>query len=113
MYDSMLTTVDNPFNPFKQFDDWFRFDEDRGYHTCSYLARVGKIGADLDDVLIDEVIESAIDEICEYNLLGIYKKVTEEDYKNNKWIPKQIRIDEKDIETDKNDTETDGEATSE
>ena len=27
----MLTTVDNPFDPFEQFTSWFMFDEEKGY----------------------------------------------------------------------------------
>ena len=36
----MLTTVDNPYNPFTQWDAWFRFDRDQGYNSCGYLARI-------------------------------------------------------------------------
>ena len=38
----MLTTVDNPFDPFEQFTSWFMFDEEKGYHTCSYLGRIAR-----------------------------------------------------------------------
>ena len=36
----MLTTIDNPYDPFSQFDDWLAFDEGKGYFTCEYLARM-------------------------------------------------------------------------
>lgn len=36
----MLTTVDNPFDPFTQWDEWLRYDRDQGYYTNEYLARV-------------------------------------------------------------------------
>ena len=26
-----LTTIDNPYNPFTQFDDWFMFDIEHNY----------------------------------------------------------------------------------
>ena len=29
----MLTTIDNPFNPFTNFDDWYAFDTSKGYNT--------------------------------------------------------------------------------
>ena len=44
-----LTTIDNPFDPFTQFDDWFRFDEAKGYHSCSYLGRIAKVSYGLSD----------------------------------------------------------------
>ena len=78
MVDVMLTTIDNPFNPFDQFDDWRRFDEDMGYHTCSYLARIANVSPDLSDQDQQIEIERAIDEIVRLNLLGLYKKVYKE-----------------------------------
>ena len=31
---SLLTTVDNPFNPHTNFDEWYAFDLRMGYDTC-------------------------------------------------------------------------------
>ena len=73
---SMLTTLDNPFDPFTMFDDWRSFDEDKGYHTCSYLARIAKVSNELSEEDESIAIESAIDEIMSMNVLGIYKKVS-------------------------------------
>jgi hypothetical protein len=75
MPQSMLTTIDNPFNTFTQYDEWYRFDEDMGYHTCGYLARITKTSNELSQEDEDLAIESAIDEIVRLNVLGIYKKV--------------------------------------
>ena len=70
-----LTTIDNPFNPHTQGDDWLRYDQDHGYYTLSYLARIAKTSNELSssDYLVE--VENAIDEICELNLLGIYTKL--------------------------------------
>lgn len=70
-----LTTTDNPFNPHTQWDDWLRYDEDHGYYTLSYLARIAKTSNELSssDYLVE--VENAIDEICDLNLLGIYTKL--------------------------------------
>lgn len=73
----MLTTTDNPFNPFTDFDEWYAFDERAGYHTCSYLARVTRSSDALSEADQDLAYERAIDDIVELNVLGIYKKVAE------------------------------------
>jgi hypothetical protein len=73
---SMLTTIDNPFDPFKQFDEWFTFDVSKGYHTCAYLARIAKTSDELSEQDEALAIESAIDEIVDMNILGLYKKVS-------------------------------------
>jgi hypothetical protein len=71
----MLTTVDNPYNPFTQFDEWFQFDEAAGYNTTQYLARLTYSSPDLSEADQSVAIENAIDDIVEQNVLGIYRKV--------------------------------------
>lgn len=71
----MLTTVDNPWDPFTQFDEWFQFDEASGYFTTQYLARLTYSSLDLSDADQSEAIEAAIEEIVSLNPLGIYRKV--------------------------------------
>lgn len=72
----MLTTEDNPFDPFDQFDDWYAFDERHGYHTCAYLDRISKSSSDLSPKDQIEATNEAINEIVKMNILGIYKKVS-------------------------------------
>ena len=75
----MLTTVDNPFDPFDDYDNWRNYDEDSHYpHTNSYLARIVNLTDDMSQKEEDEEIERAIDEIIEFNPLGIYVKVKKE-----------------------------------
>lgn len=76
MIEVMLTTIDNPFDPFTDWDNWFQFDESKGYNTCGYLARIVKSSDDLTELEESEALNDAIDEIIEFNPLGIYKKVT-------------------------------------
>lgn len=71
----MLTTTDNPFDPFTQFDEWNAFDEAKGYFTCSYLGRVAYTSSDLSDLDQAMAVEEAMNEIISNNPLGIYKKV--------------------------------------
>lgn len=74
----MLTTFDNPYNPFDDFTSWFMFDIEKGYNTCSYLGRIVNLSDDLCQKEVDEEVERAIDEIIFYDFRNIYKKV----YKN-------------------------------
>lgn len=81
MDEVMLTTIDNPYNPFTQFDEWFAFDESKGYYTCEYLARIARSSDELSPEDEALAINAAIDEIIELNVLGIYKKVSRKDFK--------------------------------
>lgn len=72
----MLTTIDNPFDPFEQFTSWLLFDEEKGYHSCSYLGRIARTSDQLSDEENDLEVERAIDEIVRYDFRNIYKKVT-------------------------------------
>lgn len=71
----MLTTVDNPFNPFEKFDDWLLFDKEKGYNSSERLDRIANFTDDMTDVEINQETERAIDEIIQYDFLNIYKKV--------------------------------------
>lgn len=71
----MLTTTDNPFSPVTQYDDWLRFDEDRGYYTNGLLARVVRSSDEISEADQDLAQEIAIDEIVSEDRAGFYKKV--------------------------------------
>lgn len=70
-----LTTIDNPYDPFTEFDSWFLFDVDRGYNTCAYLGRIAQISDQFSSKENDDEEERAIDEIIKYDWQNIYKKV--------------------------------------
>jgi len=78
----MLTTLDNPFNPFTQWDQWFAFDSGKGYNTSAYLARIVKSSHELTEFQETMAINEAIDEILALNVLGIYVAVTKESFKD-------------------------------
>ena len=71
----MLTTFDNPFDPFEQFVSWNLFDMEKGYNTCSYLSRIANLSEDMSQKEENDEIERAIDEIIRYDFMNIYKKV--------------------------------------
>ena len=73
----MLTTVDNPYDPFTDFTSWFLFDIEKGYNSCGKLARIANYSDDMTQKESDEETERAIDEIIKYDVLNIYKKATQ------------------------------------
>ena len=78
----MLTTFDNPYNPFVNFGEWFMFDSvEKGYNSCSRLARVANVTDDMSEVEYNREVERAIDEIILHDFMNIYKKVRKNDIK--------------------------------
>lgn len=73
----MITTIDNPYDPFEQFVSWFLYDIEKGYYTCSKLARLTNITEEMSDVEIDREYDKAIDLLIEHDFLNIYKRVYE------------------------------------
>ena len=76
-----LTTTDNPWDPFTNFEKWYNYDYSMGYHTCQYLARLAPLSNELSEDRNDEELESVINDAVRMNLvptneLGIsYRKV--------------------------------------
>lgn len=77
----MVTTTDNPFSPFTQFDRWRAFDVQKRYYTLEYLARVANTSHELsfEDQL--SIMNDAINDVVAIDALGLYRKVKESDYK--------------------------------
>ena len=75
MTQHMLTTVDNPYNPFTQNDEWTAWDQAKGYHTNRFLARIVRLSDDLSEADQEAEIERAIDEIVAHNVFGVHRKV--------------------------------------
>lgn len=76
--DQMLTTIDNPFNPKKDYEKWKQFDLENNYNTEEYLARIADIPGDIEldnEPLINRLTTQAMYEILEHDVLGIYKLV--------------------------------------
>lgn len=78
MSECALTTIDNPYDPFEQFDQWFVYDSIKGYNSCSYLARIARTSEQLTTEENEKEIERAIDEIVLYDFMNIYKKIKRE-----------------------------------
>lgn len=74
--EQMLSTLDNPFNPFEHFDQWRQYDEAKGYYTLAYLGRIVDYSKCVNEEQRRKAREDAIDEIIAMNPLKIYCKVS-------------------------------------
>lgn len=76
MAEHMLTTVDNPYNPFTQWDEWLQFDERSGYYTLPLLGRVVITSNELSELDQAQAIEMAMQEIVSENVSGMHRLVS-------------------------------------
>ena len=74
----MLSTIDNPYNPFDDFLSWRMFDISEGYFSCERLDRLTIFSDDMTQKEINEETERAIDAFIEAEPLGIFIKVSKE-----------------------------------
>lgn len=73
--ETWLTTNDNPYNPFKEWDAWYNYDEQNGYHTSEYIARVAKVSQSMSDSEWNWAVDQAIKEILAFDYIDLYKLV--------------------------------------
>ena len=94
--ETALTTIDNPYSPFSQFDEWYSYDTEKGYDCCGYLDRMKSVMKEDTTYLSpdseDEILDSIIDIVVNNDPTGLYVKVQktnenkEKDYKVVKTI---------------------------
>lgn len=76
--DIWITTVDNPFCPFTQFDRWLNYDEQMGYRTCERVARLAHCSKEnLTSKENNEMIDQALTRLTEMYGEGVYRLVVE------------------------------------
>ena len=80
----LLTTLDNPYNPFVDFTSWYMFDCEKGHNTSSRLARIANINAEMTQKEREEEMDRVMDLIVKYDLEDLYVKGTEEQIE--KWL---------------------------
>lgn len=74
----MITTSDNPFDPFDDFKQWYAFDVAKGYHTMALLARITFSSNELSEIDQQQELEMGIDEMIQYNITGNFVKLERE-----------------------------------
>ena len=100
----MLTTFDNPFNPFVDFSSWYMFDCEKDHNTSSRLARIININPEMTQKEIEEERNRAMNLIIEYDLEGIFFKGTEKHIE--KWI-NYMKNNEETVKNTENSVEND------
>lgn len=99
----MLTTLDNPFNPFVDFSSWYMFDCEKNHNTSSRLARIANLDSEMTQQERDKEMDRAMNLIVKYDFEDLYIKGTEEQLE--KWIEFK-KNEEKTVENDENQTAT-------
>lgn len=99
--DILLTTKDNPYNPFEDYDNWKYFDEtENHYNTEAYVARiVGLLDPDISEKELAHERVNAFNEIIRINdELGvdIYTLISREGIKLDD--TPSVYLDQNDIE---------------
>jgi hypothetical protein len=75
-YEINITTYDNPFDPFTEYEKWNDFDIEKGYYTWQKIARIANLSDAMTEKEEKEEIERAILRLIEIDPLDIYYKVT-------------------------------------
>ena len=80
MDDYMLTTLDNPYSPFTEWDEWLAYDTSHGYDTCGTLARFADTGNNLTDDENAPFIDDAMNAIIDVDPYCRWIKVTKDSF---------------------------------
>lgn len=72
MEDTLLTTRDNPFDPFTQFEAWNQYDQRAGYFTLSLVARLVNDSDEFSEALQSDAIDEAYDTIISEDPRDVY-----------------------------------------
>lgn len=82
-----ITTIDNPFSPFDEFDKWYSYDISHGYNTDAAIARELVTSDALPEDIQNQDWNDALDAVIKKDFLKIRRKVRQEDYTDNAWHP--------------------------
>ena len=74
-----ISTKDNPYDPFDNFEQWMLFDVQKGYNSCGLLARIATYSDAMTDEEVQKETERAINEIIRLDLTDNYIKVVKEE----------------------------------
>lgn len=67
-----LTTIDNPWSYFDNFEDWLAFDLANNYDCCGITARIANVTDDMSSVEARGETERAIKEFVAADPIALY-----------------------------------------
>ena len=70
-----LTTIDNPFHPVDERDQWERFDLDHGYNTDALVEKLSGFSDDMTEAEIRRAENDVMDDLVRLDLECKYRKV--------------------------------------
>ena len=70
-----VTSIDNEYNPFTHFYEWFDRDRQLGYNTCEWIAHETVTSTQLDDDVINADVDFGVDCFLALNPFGMHYKV--------------------------------------
>jgi hypothetical protein len=79
----LLTTKDNPYNPFTEWREWLFEDMRLGYNTPGLIARI----AAASDTIADDVDSQAMRDIVELNPTGQHLMVSMSSFEQDRVPP--------------------------
>lgn len=78
-----VTTNDNPFDYFDDFDNWLLYDIEKGYHTLEVMSRLTYTSTELSDAVYEAEIERVVNDMVYHDVINLeypdihYVKVTQ------------------------------------
>ena len=79
MGDYMITTIDNPWNPFTHYHEWLDHDMRHGYNTDQWLYILSRSSNDLPMEEQDEQIDVGAQRLLELDPYGLHVKLYSHD----------------------------------
>lgn len=79
MGDYMITTIDNPWNPFTHYHEWLDHDMQHGYNTDQWLYILSRTSNDLAMEEQDEQIDVGAQRLLELDPYGLHVKLYSHD----------------------------------
>jgi len=72
-----ITSIDNPYDPFDEWDKWLLFDNASGYHTCERLASITTISDQFSEEEVYDSVDDSIDELIKYGCIDKFGNIIE------------------------------------